>query len=106
MRLRYQWRHVATSYVAIPLSCKTKTTYFFQDQDHFFKTKTAFLKTTKLLTQDLKKRSLTEKIRPFMPVLPSHAGNRKKPAYYRFSSQVLLHPMLGSYDLKFDFVQN
>jgi len=47
-----------------------------QDQDYFFKTKTAFLKTIKLLTQNLKKRSLTEKIRPMMPVmpvLPSHA---------------------------------
>jgi len=30
------------------------------------------------LTQDLKKRSLTEKVRPVMSVLPSHAGNRKK----------------------------
>jgi len=30
------------------------------------------------LAQDHKKRSLTEKIRPVMPVLPSHAGNRKK----------------------------
>jgi len=30
------------------------------------------------LAQDLKKRSMTEKIRPVMPVLPSHAGNRKK----------------------------
>jgi len=34
-----------------------------------------------------------------MPVLPSHAGNRKKPAYYRLSSQVLLHPKLRSSDL-------
>jgi len=37
----------------------------FQDQDRsgqcFFKTKTVFLKTIKLLTQDLKIRSLTEK---------------------------------------------
>jgi len=39
-------------------------------QDH----KTAFLKTIKLLTQHLKKRSLTEKIRPVMSVLPSHVG--------------------------------
>jgi len=26
------------------------------------------------LAQDLKKRSLTEKISPVMPILPSHAG--------------------------------
>jgi len=31
-----------------------------------------------VLAQDLKKCSLTEKIRPVMPVLPSHAGNWKK----------------------------
>jgi len=69
----------------------SKTTKL-QDQDHFFETKTVFLKTIKLLTQNLKKHFLTEKIRPVKPVLPSHAGNRKKPAYYRLSSQVLLHP--------------
>jgi len=33
------------------------------------------------LAQDLKKRFPTEKIRPVMLVLPSHAGNRKKPDY-------------------------
>jgi len=48
------------------------------------------------LAQDLKKLSLTEKIRPVMPVLPSHAGIQKKPDYYRLSSQVLLNPKLGS----------
>jgi len=48
------------------------------------------------LVQDLKKRSLTEKIRPVMPVLPSHAGKRKKPDYYLLSWQVLLHPKLES----------
>jgi len=52
------------------------------------------------LAQDLKKLSLTEKIRPVMPILPSHAGvmpvTEKKPDYYRLSSQVLLHPKLGS----------
>jgi len=50
------------------------------------------------LAQDLKKRSLTEKINSVMPVLPSHAGNRKKKKtdYYRLSSQVMLHPKLGS----------
>jgi len=48
------------------------------------------------LAQDLKKRSLTEKNRPVMPVLPSHVGNRKKTDYYLLSSQVLLHPKLGS----------
>jgi len=45
------------------------------------------------LAQDRKKLSLTEKIRPVMPVLPSHAGNRKKNL---LSSQVLLHPKIGS----------
>jgi len=47
-----------------------------EDQDHFFRTKakTAFLKIIKLLAQDLQKRSLTEKIRPVMLVLSSHAG--------------------------------
>jgi len=54
-------RKVGYSDVARPLSYKTKITYFFQDQDrsgqdqdHFFKTKTktVFLKTIKLLTQD------------------------------------------------------
>jgi len=58
------------------------TTYFFKTKTSQTKTKTTFsrprplffLKTIKLLTQDLKKRSLTEKIRPVMPVLPSHAG--------------------------------
>jgi len=54
------------------------------------------------LAQDLKKHSLTEKIRP---VLPSHAGSRNKPDYYLLS-QVLLHPKLGSQELKFSFVQN
>jgi len=41
-----------------------------------------------------------------MPVFPSHAGIMpvtKKKAYYRLSSQVLLHPKLGSLDLKFGF---
>jgi len=52
------------------------------------------------------KLSLTEKIRPVMPVLPSHADNQKKPDYYLLSSQVLLHPKLESLELKFGFVQN
>jgi len=39
-----------------------------------------------VLAQDLKKRFLTEKIKPVMLVLPSHAGNRKKtPDYYLLS---------------------
>jgi len=44
-----------------------------QDQDHFFKIKNDFLKTIKLITQDLKKRFLTEKIKPvsrFCPIMP------------------------------------
>jgi len=43
-----------------------------------------------------------------MPVLPSHAGNRKKTKKtecYWLSSQVLLHQNLGSKELKFGFVQ-
>jgi len=59
-----------------------------QDQDRFFKT-------IKLLTQNLKKCFLTEKIRPVMPLLPSHADNRKKKNCLLPSSQVLLHPKLG-----------
>jgi len=34
-----------------------------------------------------------------MPVLPNHAGNRKKKDYYLLSGQVLLHPKLGFSDL-------
>jgi len=56
-----------------------------------------------LLTQDRKKRSLTEKMKPVMPVMPvllSHAGitlvTEKKHAYYRLSRQVLFHAKLGS----------
>jgi len=54
------------------------------------------------LAQDLKKRSLTEKIRPVMPVLPSHTKimpvtkKKRTTDYYQLSSQVLLHPKLGS----------
>jgi len=58
------------------------------------------------LAQDLKKRSLTKKIRQVMPVFPSHDGNRKKTDYYWLSSQVLLHSKLGFKELKFGFVQN
>jgi len=36
----------------------------------------------------------------------NYASNRKDPDYYWLSSQVLLHSKLGSYDLKFGFVQN
>jgi len=42
------------------------------------------------LVQDLKKRSLTEKIRPVMPV------TEKKTDYSLLSTYVLLHPKLGS----------
>jgi len=102
---------VIHSDVARPLSYRTKTTYFFRTKTKAktdkakTKTKTTFsrpliLKTIKFLTQDLKKRSLIEKIKLVMPVLPSHAGivqvTEKKPAYYLLSSQVLLHPKLGS----------
>jgi len=56
-----------------------------------------------VLAQDLKKRSLTEKIRSDMPVLPSHAGvmpvTEKKLDYYLLSSPVLLHPKLEFQDL-------
>jgi len=48
------------------------------------------------LTQNLKKRFLTEKIRPVMPVLPSHAGNQIKPDYYLLSTVLV----------KFCFIQN
>jgi len=66
--------------VVRPLSYKTKTTYFFKTKTGQAKTKTTlsrpkplFLKTIKLLNQNLKKLSLTEKIRPVMQVLPCHA---------------------------------
>jgi len=62
-------------------------------------TKTAFLKTIKLLTQDLKKRSLTEKsgqLCRFCPVMPELCRQPKKSAYYRLFNQVLLHPKLES----------
>jgi len=50
------------------------------------------------LAQDFKKRSLSEKkIRKVLPILPSHAGNRKNPDYYLLSSQVLLRPKLRSF---------
>jgi len=39
----------------------------------FSRPKPLFLKTIKLLTQDLKKRFLRKKIRPVTPVLPIHA---------------------------------
>jgi len=64
------------------------------------------------LAQDLKKRFLTEKIRPDMPVLLSHAGimpvteKKKKNIITGFLVKFLLHPKLESYDLKFGFVQN
>jgi len=45
-----------------------------------------------------------------MPILPLDDEiipvTEKKPAFYRLSSQVSLPPKLGSYDLKFGFVQN
>jgi len=45
-----------------------------------------------------------------MPVLLSHADimpiTEKNPAYYLLSSQVLLHPKLGSSKLKLGFIQN
>jgi len=45
-----------------------------------------------------------------MPVLPSYAEimpvTKKKLDYYRLSSQVLLNLKLGSYELKFGFVEN
>jgi len=39
----------------------------------FSRPRPLFLKTIKLLNQDFKKRSLAEKIRSVMPVLPGHA---------------------------------
>jgi len=90
--------------VSRPLCYKTTTTYFFKTKTTFSRPRPLFqdqarffLKTIKLLTQDLKKRTLTENIRPVMLVLPGHAGITpvtEKNAYYRLSSQVLLHPKL------------
>jgi len=52
------------------------------------------------LAQDLKERSLTEKNQAsyadFAQSCRNYADNRKKkPDYYRLSSEVLLHPKLG-----------
>jgi len=53
------------------------------------------------LAQSLKKRSLTEKNQAsyvgFAQSCRNYAGNRKKIDCYMLSSQVLLHPKLGSY---------
>jgi len=51
------------------------------------------------LAQDLKKRSLTEKISQlcwFCPVMSELYLNQKDPDYYQLSSQVLLHSKVGS----------
>jgi len=70
---------------------KTKTT--------FSRPRPLFLKTIKLLTQDLKNVPLQKNqasYAGFDQSCRNHAGNRKKHAYCRLSSQVLLHPILGS----------
>jgi len=79
---QYTRRSVIVRDAARPLSYKTKTTYIlktkpvmprprpwplFQDQDRFFKDH-------QIINQRTQKRSLTEKIRPVMPIFPSHAG--------------------------------
>jgi len=67
-----------------------KTTYFF-------KTKTSFLKTIKLLTQNLKKSvTLQKKSGQLCRFCQVMLVTEKKPAYYRLSNQVLLHPKLES----------
>jgi len=65
--------YVYTSDVARPLCYKTNTTYIF-------KTKTS-------------------KNIPLRKNQASYAGNRKKPAYYRLSSQVLLHPKIRIFQI-------
>jgi len=75
--------NVMLSDVARPLSYKTRTTYFF-------KTKTDFFKDHQIINPR------PQKTFPDRKNQANHAGNRKKPAYYRLSSQVLLHPKLGS----------
>jgi len=76
-----------TSDVGRPLSYKTKAIYFFKTKTGQAKTKTTFSrpkprllfsKSIKLLNQDLKKTFPYRKNGPVKPVLPSHAGNRKK----------------------------
>jgi len=66
-------------------------------QDHFFKTKTAFLKTIKLLTQDLKKCSLTEKTRAgyfFSPPPPLEKTLFPVECRYYVTMALLLHPQI------------
>jgi len=84
--------------VARPLSYKTKTTYFF-------KTKIAFFKDHQIINPKIinprpqkvfpyRKKSC--QLSRFCPVMPELCRLPKKPAFYRLSSQVLLHPKLGS----------
>jgi len=71
-----------------------------QDQDHFFQTKTAFFKDHQIINPRPQKNvSLQKKsgqLCQFFQSCRNYAGNRKKPTCYRLSSQVLLHPKLGS----------
>jgi len=83
---------------------------FFQDkgQDHFFKTKTAFLKTIKLLTQDLKKLPLQKKLGQLCWICRVMPVTEKKPCLLQtvlssfasskiriLRSEIWLRPKLG-----------
>jgi len=86
-----------TSDVARSRSYKTKTSYFFNTKTGQAKTKTAFLKTIKLLTQDLKKCSLTKKagqLCRFCPVMPELCRYLKKKL------------LITGFLVKFCFIQN
>jgi len=91
--------------ISRPLSYKTKTTYVLKTKTSQVKIKTTFLRTRPLfedhqiIAQDLKIYSPTEKIRPVMPVLPSHAGIILEPKNMLFTSILLKFcfiPKLGS----------
>jgi len=84
------------SNVARPLSYKTKTTFSRQNQNCFF-----------IDHQSIKPRP--QKTFPYRKIQyndasyarfaqsgRNYSGNRKKPAYYRLSSQAVLNPKLGS----------
>jgi len=73
-----------------PRSVRPRPRQLFQDQDRFFKT-------IKLLTHDVKKRFLTEKIRPVIPVLLSRAG---------IMPVAEINLLITGFLVKFCFIQN
>jgi len=111
---------VQFSNIARPLSYKIKTTILsrprqvrprprplFQDQDRFFEDHQIINSRPQKTFPYRKNQASDASYAGFAQSCWNYAGNRKKnSAYYRLSSQVLLHPKLGFKDLKFGFVQN